>query len=46
MFVEHEGALEVLEAEHADVELCHVGVVRRVGGGVPRLDLVRSKLSF
>ena len=31
MFVEHEGALEVLEAELTDIELRHVGVVRRVG---------------
>ena len=31
MFVECEGALEVLEAELTDVELRHVGVVRRVG---------------
>ena len=44
VLVECEGALEVLEAELADIELCQVGVVRRVGGGVPRLDLVRSKL--
>ena len=44
MLVECEGALEVFEAELADIELRQVGVVRRVGGGVPRLDLVRSKL--
>ena len=44
MLVECEGALEVLEAELADIELRQVGVVRRVGAWVPRLDLVRSKL--
>ena len=44
MLVECEGALEVFEAELADIELRQVGVVRRVGGGVPCLDLVRSKL--
>ena len=44
MLVECEGTLEVLEAELADIELRQVGVVRRVGGGVPCLDLVRSKL--
>ena len=44
MLVECEGALEVLEAELTDIELRQVGVVRRVEGGVPCLDFVRSKL--
>ena len=44
MLVECEGAFEVLETELAHIELCQVGVVRRIGGGIPRLDLVRPKL--
>ena len=44
MFVESERTLEVLETELADVQLGEVGVVRWIGGGVPCLDLVRTKL--
>ena len=40
MLVECERTLEVLETEFTDVELRQVGVVRKVGRGVPRLDLV------
>lgn len=44
MLVQSERALEVLEAKFTNVELGEVGVVRWVGGGVPCLNLICSKL--
>ncbi len=45
MLAQGEGALEVLEAELADVELGEGGVVCRVGGGVPGVHLMGPKLN-
>ena len=45
MLMESERTFEVLETELTDVELCQVGVVRRIGGGVPCFNLIRPKLN-
>ena len=42
MLVECEGAFEVFETKFTDVELCQVGVVRRVGGGVYTMSRSRT----
>ena len=44
MLAQGEGTLEILEAKLADVELGEGGVVSRVGGGVPGVHLVQTKL--
>ena len=44
MLMQSEGALKVLETKFTDVELCQVGVVRGIGGGVPGLNFVCPKL--
>ena len=44
MSVQRDRALEVLEAELADVDLGEAGVVWGIGGGVPRSHLVPAKL--
>ena len=44
MSVKCNGALEVLEAELADVYLGEGGKVRRVGRGIPHVHLIAAKL--
>ena len=44
MLVQCDGTLEVLQTELADVDFGQLGVVKGIGGGVPRVHLIATKL--